>query len=194
MAQSDSQILLGATAKQSPTYGMRDKLNSIYGALIKIVEWSLIASTLLLAIIVPVGVIFRYGLNNALSWTDEAGGMLLVMITFLGSVVALDRGGHLDMDLFATRTSPRLRSILRAFIDLILAGWLIVILVNGWTIATRLINQTLVSLPISRGLVQGVMPLAALLMLIVLGARWFLPGATTWDRKRAQESKQDLVE
>ncbi len=166
------------------------QLVSAYRALIKLVEWTLIAAVLLLAFIVPVGVIFRYALNAALSWTDEVGGMLLVFITFLGSVVALDRGGHLDMDLFANRTPPRLRLVLRAFIDLVLAVWLVVILINGWTIATRLFGQTLVSLPISRGLLQGVMPLSAMLMLIVLAARWFLPGATTWDRKRADTLKE----
>ncbi len=171
----------------------RQILVTAYRAVIKTVEWTLIVVVLLLALIVPIGVIFRYGLNAALSWTDEVGGMLLVMITFLGSVIALDRGGHLDMDLFANRTPPRFKTMLRAFIDLVLAVWLVVILVNGWTIATRLFGQTLVSLPISRGLLQGVMPLSAALMLMVLAARWFLPGATTWDRKRSDPSTEQTT-
>ncbi len=193
MAKSYEQAVPPATLDRTRSVHARQILVTAYRAVIKTVEWTLIVVVLLLALIVPIGVIFRYGLNAALSWTDEVGGMLLVMITFLGSVIALDRGGHLDMDLFANRTPPRFKTMLRAFIDLVLAVWLVVILVNGWTIATRLFGQTLVSLPISRGLLQGVMPLSAALMLMVLAARWFLPGATTWDRKRSDPSTEQTT-
>lgn len=193
MAKSYEQAVSPATLDRRRSVHARQILVTAYRAVIKTVEWTLIVVVLLLALIVPIGVIFRYGLNAALSWTDEVGGMLLVMITFLGSVIALDRGGHLDMDLFANRTPPRFKTMLRAFIDLVLAVWLVVILVNGWTIATRLFGQTLVSLPISRGLLQGVMPLSAALMLMVLAARWFLPGATTWDRKRSDPSTEQTT-
>lgn len=198
MAKSYDQVVSSTTLERTRSVHARQILVTAYRAVIKVVEWALIVVVLLLALIVPIGVIFRYGLNSALSWTDEVGGMLLVMITFLGSVIALDRGGHLDMDLFANRTPPRVKTMLRAFTDLVLAVWLVVILVNGWTIATRLFGQTLVSLPISRGLLQGVMPLSAALMLMVLAARWFLPGATTWDRKRSdqptEQTKSDPTE
>lgn len=193
MAKSYEQAVSPATLDRTRSVHARQILVAAYRAVIKTVEWALIVVVLLLALIVPIGVIFRYGLNAALSWTDEVGGMLLVMITFLGSVIALDRGGHLDMDLFANRTPPRFKTMLRAFTDLVLAVWLVVILVNGWTIATRLFGQTLVSLPISRGLLQGIMPLSAALMLMILAARWFLPGATTWDRKRSDPSTEQTT-
>lgn len=137
----------------------------------------------------PVGVLFRYALNAALSWTDEMGGFTLVWITFLGSVVALDRGTHLDMDLVSHRFPSRFRSASRALADLALATLLLVVLTNGWTVTTRLIGQTAVSLPLSRGLVQAVMPLSAVLMLIVLAARWFLPEATASARRRAPRAQ-----
>ncbi len=137
-----------------------------------------------LAGVVPVGVFFRYALNDALAWTDELGGLLLVWITFLGAVVALDRGTHLDMNLFAGRLSDRARKALRAASDGALATLLCVLVVNGSTITTRLMGQTAISLPIPRGLLQAVMPLSAALMLVVLAARWFLPEATTEVRRR----------
>ncbi len=137
-----------------------------------------------LAIVVVAGVVFRYGLNNALSWTDEVGGILLVWITYLGAAVALDRGAHMDMDLFAGRIHGRARTALRAIVDIALGILLIVVMVNGWSIATRLMGQTMVSLPIPRGAVQSVMPISAVLMLIVLAVRWGLPEATTAARER----------
>ena len=131
------------------------------------------------------GVLFRYALNSALAWTDELGGLLLAWITFLGAVVTLDRGTHLDMDLLAGRLSDRARTATRAASDIALAILLVVVLVNGWTIATRLMDQTAVSLPIPRGLLQAVMPLSAALMLVVLAARWTLPEATAEHRRRS---------
>lgn len=171
----------------------REALTVGYRALIRFVELAVGLLLLLLAVIVPVGVFFRYGLNDALSWTDEVGGLLLVCMTFLGCVIALDRGTHLDMDLFSHKFPPLVQTLAHAGADLVLAVWLVVIMINGWTISTQLFDQTLVSLPISRGLFQGVMPVSAALMLIVLAARWFLPGATTRDRNRLKKkAEKDL--
>lgn len=156
-----------------------------YRGIIRAVELLVGALLVLLATIVPVGVLFRYALNAALSWTDEVGGLLLVWITFYGSVVALDRGVHLDFDLLLSKLPPAGQRVGRAVTDLALAALLAVILVNGWTIMSRLMGQSIVSLPIPRGVFYSVMPISAALMLLVLFARWFLPGATAWDRRRA---------
>lgn len=164
---------------------VRSGLGRAYRLLIRAVEAILIALIVALSVVVPVGVFYRYVLNAALSWTDEIGGTLLVWITFLGAVVALDRGTHLDMDLFAARVSPRVRAILRAITDLALAVLLAVVLVNGWAITSRLMGQTMVSTPLPRGLIQSVMPLSAALMLLVLAARHVIPESTEWGRRRA---------
>lgn len=153
-----------------------------YRLLIRLVEVALLAITAVLAVVVPVGVVFRYVLNAALSWTDELGGFLLVWMTFLGAVVALDRGVHLDFDLLRQKLPPRARVLAALVSDLALAALLVVVLVNGSTITQRLMNQTAVSFPVPRGLIYSVMPLSAALMLLVLAARWLLPGATTRDR------------
>ncbi|OLC11535.1 MAG: hypothetical protein AUH44_02230 [Chloroflexi bacterium 13_1_40CM_68_15] len=164
-----------------------------YRLLIRVIEITLGALLVLLAAIVPLGVLFRYVLNNALSWTDEIGGFTLVWITFLGSVIALDRGVHLDMDLLSPHVGPRVRTAMRAVSDAALAVLLVVIIVNGWTIATRLFGQTAVSLPLSRGLIQVVMPASGVLMLVVLAARWWMPEATARGRQRAAEQARARI-
>ena len=164
-----------------------------YRALIRVVEALLLAITVSLAVIVPVGVLFRYALNAALPWTDELGGLLLVWMTFLGAVVALDRGVHLDFDLLREKVPPRVRWLIALLCDLALAALLVVVLANGSTLTQRLMNQTAVSLPVPRGLVYSVMPISAALMLVVLAARWLLPGATTRDRA-ARELQLEATE
>lgn len=169
-------------------------LVAAYRAVIRVVEVFLAAQVVLLAVIVPLGVLFRYALRSALTWTDEIGGLLLVWITFYGSVIALDRGTHLDFDLLVSRMPRPWNTVARAITDGALAVLLLVILANGWTIMTRLMNQTIVSLPIPRGFFYSVMPISAILMLIVLAARWLLPDATSWDRKRHRVAGADAAE
>jgi TRAP-type C4-dicarboxylate transport system permease small subunit len=160
-----------------------------YGAVVRTVEFAVIGIMVALAVDVAAGVSSRYVVNAALSWTDELGGLLLVWMTFLGAVVALDRRTHLDMDPFGPRVSARVRIALRAAADLALAVFLIVILWNGSLIVTRLGSTMSVSLPVSRGLLQSVMPVSAALMLVVLAARWLLPEATAESRRHALASK-----
>ena len=164
-----------------PNPGLRRKAAAAYRGMIRAVEAVLIIITVALAVIVPAGVFFRYLLNAALSWTDELGGFLLVWMTFLGCVVALDRGTHLDFDFLALKLPPRARRLAALVCDLALAALLVVILVNGIAISQRLMSQTAVSVPLPRGLVYSVMPLSAALMLSVLAARWLMPGATSRD-------------
>src|SRR5438067_9710599 len=113
-----------------------------YRALLRAVEAALFAITVALAVIVPLGVFFRYALNAALPWTDELGGMLLVWMTFLGAVIALDRGVHLDFDLLREKMPPRVRWLVALLCDLALAALLVVVLANGSTLTQRLMNQT----------------------------------------------------
>lgn len=167
---------------------MRPWLVRAYGALMRAVELAVIALISVLAAIVPLGVFFRYVLSSSLSWTDEFGGLLLVWITFFGAVIALDRRTHLDMDPISGRLPPRARGVLRAVADLALAGFLVVLLVNGWTTTTRLMVFTAISLPVPRGLLQSVMPVSAALMLVVLAARWLLPEATGEHKRHALAS------
>ncbi len=46
------------------------------------------------------GVIFRYFLNNSLTWSDELSAYLLVLVTFLGAYVALRAGMLIRIELF----------------------------------------------------------------------------------------------
>jgi tripartite ATP-independent transporter DctM subunit len=50
-----------------------------------------------------IGVIFRYGLNHSLVWTDELSGMLFLWLSMLGMVSAQHRVGHLHLAAVAVR-------------------------------------------------------------------------------------------
>lgn len=58
-------------------------------ALGKIARWLTAIALLVQVTIVFFGVVFRYFLNNPLTWVDELSCFLLVFITFIGGYVAL---------------------------------------------------------------------------------------------------------
>lgn len=63
----------------------------------KIVE---IPAAILVAVEVAVlftGVVFRYGLDKPLTWTDELASALFLWLCMLGAVVAQRRGGHMHL-------------------------------------------------------------------------------------------------
>jgi TRAP-type C4-dicarboxylate transport system permease small subunit len=66
-------------------------------------------SILLMASIIVAGVIFRYFLNNPLSWSDEAGRYLLVFITFVGAIPMITRGGFGQVESIIGKLSPNVR-------------------------------------------------------------------------------------
>ena len=142
--------------------------NRWYAGILRGVEWALMALTGALAVVVPVGVLFRYGLGSALAWTDELGAFLLAWITYLGGVVALHRRSHMGFDNLVERLPGAWRTAVGAVMDLTLAGFFFILLVYGLQITVELAGQQAISMPLSMGLVYGVMPLSASLMVLVL--------------------------
>lgn len=61
-------------------------------------------------------VIFRYVLNDALSWSAELTKITFVWMTFIGSAVAINRSRHMQIDIFVNNMPPRFRNILNILI------------------------------------------------------------------------------
>lgn len=76
-------------------------------------------SALLLALMVVVimlQVIFRYVLNNALPWPDEAARFMMLWMTGLIAPTAFRRGGFVAIDMFLGMLPSRLASVLSLFL------------------------------------------------------------------------------
>lgn len=129
----------------------------------------------LLALIVIGAVFFRYALENALPWSDELAGFLLVWVTFLGAVTALERGKHINFDSVVFAFPKRVSRVLWFIQELFLFGFLAIQFWFGMQLVTRLMNQTAVSMPIPSGIIYSIMPLSAFLMMLILIYRWVVP-------------------
>ncbi|TGT18448.1 TRAP transporter small permease, partial [Mesorhizobium sp. M3A.F.Ca.ET.174.01.1.1] len=65
-------------------------------------------------VILLCGVIFRYGLNRPLIWSDELASILFSWLAMLGAVLALHRGEHMRLTAIVTRLPDKWRGWLEA--------------------------------------------------------------------------------
>jgi len=122
----------------------------------------------ILAIMI-LAVIFRYVINQSLSWSDEAVRYLFVWLTLLGSSLVLRDKAHIQVEFFIELMPSRVRSILDFFSDSLVLAFNVVLLVLGvqWFLATVGIQTATLRLPINIVL-YGALPVSALLNIAFL--------------------------
>ena len=87
---------------------------------------------MLMVLAILVQVVFRYGLNNALPWPDEAARFFMLWMVGLMAPVALRRGGFVAIDALSFALPARIANFLNLLLILI-ASVVVVIAVNiGW--------------------------------------------------------------
>ena len=92
----------------------------------------LVLSMLAMTASVALGVIFRYGLNRPLLWSDEVASSSLAWMTFIGAAMLYSqRNGHLSLTFLTDRLSPKTRRVVRTMADVVELILLAVILVGG---------------------------------------------------------------
>jgi TRAP-type C4-dicarboxylate transport system permease small subunit len=81
-------------------------------------------------------------------WTEEVARLLFVWVVWIGAAAALLRGGHIRFDFLVTRLSRAPRAALGAAVTLGVAGFLLLIVVQGYEIV-RSTSSTFITLDLS---------------------------------------------
>lgn len=76
-------------------------------------------------------VVFRYILNDSLSWSEEIARYALMVLTFIGAFVSYHRDDHLAMTMLLDRLTPRQRALARSLRDGAIACLAGILLVYG---------------------------------------------------------------
>lgn len=152
-------------------------LRSIDNAVDTLAEFAAAALVLIEIGILLAGVIWRYALDNPLVWVDELGEMLFLWLVSLGAVIALRRNEHMRMTIVVHLLPPRVQSFLARFSALVVVGFLIAVLVPGYTymVQEQAITTPTLQLPGSWK-IGGEM--AAFALLLIVGLRQLFEGAT----------------
>lgn len=114
-------------------------------------------------ILVLLQVFFRYVLNESLFWAEEAVRFSMVWSVLLGSaLVARDRA-HIRIDVIENMLPPTARRRLDLVLDLLMIGFMIILMITGLQFAGRSMMQSSPSLDLPMWAVYGAIPLGAFL-------------------------------
>ncbi len=95
-------------------------------------RWISIVAIALMVVAILVQVFFRYVLNNALPWPDEAARFLMLWMTGLMAPLAYRRGGFVAIDMLVVALPKRLGAIL-SLVLLIISGAVLAMAISiGW--------------------------------------------------------------
>lgn len=172
------------------------RLNGLFHTFNTIVEkaavnlaWSLL---FIITILNIVQVFYRYVLNNALSWTEEASLWMMVWITFLIVPVAYHKSLNISMMFFRDMLKRnRLEYIIRTLFHIIVIVIAVVCFQQAWTMYKGGHRLEMPALEISKAWVYIIMPPAWLLLISTTVEKLLvdLPGIFDPAAARAREDE-----
>ena len=101
-------------------------------------EWILAALFGAVIVIAAAQVVFRYVLNNSLTWSEELSRYLFTWIIFLGAALAVKDGSHIAVEVILNRFPARFARWIRIGHQILILAFLVFIIVLG----ARLVGQT----------------------------------------------------
>lgn len=132
----------------------------------KVLEILITLSLIFVAVITFLQVVFRYVLNEPLTWSQEALMIAFVYSVLFGAAIAVKNGEHLKVEIFEKLPKPI--HITFKVIEFIVVGTMIVILFYFGLVLVQnnlTSGQTMSMLPIKMGYVYLVIPVSSAFML-----------------------------
>ncbi len=139
-----------------------------YGQFVALLEVWCTLQMVAMAVIVLLGVWYRYVVQRALPWYDEFAEFLLVWLTFYGSVLAAHRGAHIGFETLLDYLPPALRRALLMLSDVIVLVIQAALVVYGWKLVQAASFDTAISVRAVRlSWVYSAIPISGALIFLV---------------------------
>jgi TRAP-type C4-dicarboxylate transport system permease small subunit len=136
----------------------------VYKGLLRVFEWLLFICFAILVAIVFANVATRYVLHYSLAWAEELSRFLFVWITFIGSVIANDKFGHMRLDLLAAELPKPASTVLEIVVSIIATLTLLIMLVGGYSMMVDSLDYRSAALEVPYGIINGVVPVCCAIM------------------------------
>lgn len=110
------------------------RLNRALAALFRTLAWALLA---LMTLIVVLQVLFRYGLNSSLTWSEDVALMMMVWVAFAVAPIAYRQGSNVALDSLIKLIPGRAGFLLYLLMHILLAVTLLVLLSEALALIGR---------------------------------------------------------
>ena len=141
------------------------------------------SALVLITLIIPIGVFFRYVLNSPLSWPEPASIVMMVMFSFLGGAAVYRANVHIAVEALLNAVSPPVRRAMRIGVVLCMVAMSLFMLFDGAKLCIATQYQTMAEFPVlSQGIVYLPIPIAGLLTLLFIVEKIWIgePPATSF--------------
>lgn len=116
--------------------------------LYRIAMWISGIALLLMVAVIPVGIFYRYVLNQALSWPEPISILCMVTFTFVGAAVSYRAGSHIAVAMVTDRLPPLWQKVASTLTDLLMLALSLFILVYSITLCRDLWEQPVADFPL----------------------------------------------
>ena len=144
-----------------------DVLGHINKLLLAVCKYLIIVIVAVIAAILIAAVIYRYGLNSAISWAEESSKYLMVWLTFLGTPIALRNFGHINIDLIYKVIPPRIQQFFYFIVSLIILTTMSIVFLKGLSFAEMGARQVASSFNLSMWYMYIAVPIGSCLTMLV---------------------------
>lgn len=121
---------------------MKNIMKTVSDALNRGAEYLLIALIACISILIFVQVVFRYGFNHSLYWSEEIGRYTLVWITFIGASVGFKRKAHVGVDFLFKALNRKVQNSFTLISDVSIFILSLILLIYGVKLALFVRFQT----------------------------------------------------
>jgi TRAP-type transport system small permease protein len=142
-------------------------MNKMIELVDRLIRWIIITATAGMMGIICLQVFYRFVLNNALSWPEEAARFLMVWSLFLAAAYALRYREHVSLNYFVDRLPENFAAALGLVFHLFVMGFLGVMIFGGLQEAMGLISLKTGALRISRAIPYSIIPISGILFMLV---------------------------
>jgi TRAP-type C4-dicarboxylate transport system permease small subunit len=116
------------------------------------------------------GVIFRYVVGRALTWTEEVGTLSLVYLTFIGGAIGITRGAHFAIHVATERLSARAQRALSLVVALAIMGVGGLLVPTGWHLIRTNSSSETPALSLNLGVLYASTVIGGVLMICYAAA------------------------
>ena len=135
--------------------------------LLFICKYLVIVIVAVIAAVLISAVVFRYGLNSALSWAEELSKYLMVWLTFLGTPIALRHFGHINIDLLVKILPARLQQLMYFIVSVIICITMGIVFLKGLSFTQMGARQVASSFNVSMFYMYVAVPIGSGLTFLV---------------------------